>query len=185
MIFGDLGACTSGVQRSLVWKKVPWVLADGKERNRRTDDFNEEPARRPAGGTRIDNTRTLCGCVVAFADGRALRFGEEPNKKILIIGSREETARAHLLLDRLHNGFDSQSMTKTEDLRLDIDARKRKIVDTILAWQDAKERNDLHEEMIHRKKLQRYLSRKASYTMLMRSTLVVRKYVIGKGVELD
>ena len=89
------------------------------------------------------------------------------------------------LLDRVHNGHDADSFRNTQDLRLGIDSWKRKIMHIILEWQDAKERNDQEEEMIYRKKLQDYLSRKASFTMLMRSNLTIKKLVINKGVELD
>ena len=61
---------------------------------------------------------------IHFIKYRNFRFGEEPDKKILIVGDREETKRAHQLLNQLQLGnqivgyVNTGVNTKNEDLVL-------------------------------------------------------------------
>jgi hypothetical protein len=78
------------------------------------------------------------------------------------------------LLDRIHNGDDYASNQKTKNLRDLIDKRRNEILELIVDWLGAEKRNDSQMEFDLRKKLQKYLSRKSSFTMLMRSMSAVK-----------
>lgn len=81
------------------------------------------------------------------------------------------------LLHRLHNGHDADSRAKTAGLRKAIAMQRNKIYKTILAWQHAKTHNNVLEEANNRRELKALLSKKAPFTMLMRSTSAVKTYL--------
>jgi hypothetical protein len=81
------------------------------------------------------------------------------------------------LLHRIHNGHDAYSNAKTAGLRKAIAMQRDKIYKSIMAWQSAINKKDAIEEAIQRSELKALLSRKAPYTMLMRSTSAVKMYV--------
>ncbi len=81
------------------------------------------------------------------------------------------------LLDRLHNGHDVATRSKTVELRTAIRNRYTEILHIIDDIRYARERNNRQEEVDAVGKLKRYLSRKASFTMLMRSTVPVKRIV--------
>ncbi len=81
------------------------------------------------------------------------------------------------LLEKIHNGFDYDSIQKTKNLRDLIDKRRNDILELIADWLGAEKANDIQKEFDLRKKLQKYLSRKSSFTMLMRSMSAVRQHI--------
>lgn len=81
------------------------------------------------------------------------------------------------LLYRIHNGHDADSRAKTAGLRKAIAMQRDKIYKSIMAWQHAKNNQNAFEEANYRRELKVLLSRKAPFTMLMRSTSAVRIYV--------
>jgi hypothetical protein len=78
------------------------------------------------------------------------------------------------LLDKIYNGDDFESNKKTATLRQEIFKKEKKILNTIIEWQGAKNQQDKFESEAELKKL---LSRKTSYTMLMRSISAVRRFI--------
>ena len=82
-----------------------------------------------------------------------------------------------VLLDRLHNGHNEESILKTDGLRFALFKRNKKIIEMITAWQKAGKENNQDEEVRLSQNLKRHLSRTASFTMLMRSTEIVKTYV--------
>ena len=81
------------------------------------------------------------------------------------------------LLYRIHNGHDADSRAKTAGLRKAIAMQRDKIYKSIMAWQHAKNNQNTFEEANYRRELKALLSRKAPFTMLMRSTSAVKIYV--------
>jgi hypothetical protein len=81
------------------------------------------------------------------------------------------------LLHRIHNGHDAISNAKTAGLRKAIAQQRDKIYKLILAWQDAINKQNNSDEAYFRSELKTALSRKAPFTMLMRSTSAVRNYI--------
>jgi hypothetical protein len=81
------------------------------------------------------------------------------------------------LLYRIHNGHDANSNAKTAGLRKAIAIQRNKIYKAIMAWQHAKNNQNAMEEANHRRELKTLLSRKAPFTMLMRSTSAVKAYI--------
>ena len=77
------------------------------------------------------------------------------------------------LLDRIHNGHDRASKIKTGGLRQALFDRRDAINKAVIAWLRAKATGNLNEEMRQGLLIRRFLSRKSSFTMLMRSTSVV------------
>ncbi len=57
--------------------------------------------------------------VIHFIKYRNFRFGEEPDKKILIIGNKEETQRAHQLLNELQLGKQIVGYVRTSNEKMD------------------------------------------------------------------
>jgi hypothetical protein len=81
------------------------------------------------------------------------------------------------LLDLLHNGKDKDSIERTKHLRFLIRKKYDEVIHAILAWKDAKAKGDTQEEFIHGRDLKHLLSRKSSFTMLVRSMKAVQMYV--------
>ncbi len=73
------------------------------------------------------------------------------------------------LLDKIHNGIDENSKKKTAALRLLIQKRESELIQLIMKWQNCKIGNDATEEIRLSGKIQRLLSRKSDFTMLLRS----------------
>jgi hypothetical protein len=79
------------------------------------------------------------------------------------------------LLSKIHNGGNNaNSRKKTETLKHAIWTRKIDILKTIDKWREAKMSNKIDEEFQNRKYLQALLSKKAAFTMLMRSMDAVK-----------
>jgi hypothetical protein len=89
------------------------------------------------------------------------------------------------LLHRIHNGHNHDSIQKTKELRTKIYITERKIMEEITHWLAAKNKNDGNKEFLHRKILQGLLSRKSSFTMLMRSNILVQEYLFPKADFFD
>jgi hypothetical protein len=87
------------------------------------------------------------------------------------------------LLERIHNGHDETSRQKTANLRAEIDKKRNKILELIIEWQDAKDKNDTQREFELRTKLKKYLSRQSSFTMLMRSISYVRQCIPSEMLD--
>ncbi len=77
------------------------------------------------------------------------------------------------LLDKIHNGNDAESNKKTATLRQEIFKKETKIVNIICEWigPDPKDKSKSEDE------LKKLLSRKSSFTMLMRSLSAVRRFI--------
>ncbi|MFI5172276.1 MAG: nucleoside-diphosphate sugar epimerase/dehydratase, partial [Chitinophagales bacterium] len=59
--------------------------------------------------------------LIHFIKHRNFRFGEEPDKKILIIGNREESKRAHQLLNQLQLGNQIVGYVHTNEQKINSD----------------------------------------------------------------
>jgi hypothetical protein len=79
------------------------------------------------------------------------------------------------LLSRIHNGHDQDSIKKTKELRSKIYVTERKILQEIINWLAAEKIKDGDKEFEHRTTLIGLLSRRASFTMLMRSIAAVKQ----------
>lgn len=78
------------------------------------------------------------------------------------------------LLERVHNGHDALSKMTTANLRAEIRYRANEILKEFDLWRNADEDSDQKQE--YKDTLKRFLSRKSSFTMLMRSMPLVQKY---------
>jgi hypothetical protein len=80
------------------------------------------------------------------------------------------------LLNIIHNGrsVNPDSKEKAKHLKGKIKVKYDEIIRLIITWQDAKAKKDLQKEMNAETNLRLLLSRKASFTMLMRSSDVVQ-----------
>ncbi len=84
------------------------------------------------------------------------------------------------LLTLIHNGHDHDSIKKTKELRSKIYVTERKIMQEIINWLAAEKNNDEGKEFEHRTNLIGLLSRKSSFTMLMRSIAAVKQHLPEK-----
>lgn len=78
------------------------------------------------------------------------------------------------LLNKIHNGDNFESNKKTATLRQEIFKKEKVILNTIIEWQGATNLQDKFEAEVKLKKL---LSRKSSFTMVMRSLSAVRRFI--------
>jgi hypothetical protein len=81
------------------------------------------------------------------------------------------------LLERIHNGYDKNSKKKAQKIIEALKNKRDSILHKIIEWKDAKERNDKISEIRLEGQLKLMLSRKSSFTMLMRSTSAVRTFL--------
>ncbi len=81
------------------------------------------------------------------------------------------------LLDKIHNGHDEASKLKTGGLRQALFDRREKINQVIMDWLSAKANGNLDKQIKKEILLKRLLSRKSSFTMLMRSTSAVKRHI--------
>ncbi len=88
--------------------------------------------------------------------------------------SNIKACKTSALLDKIHNGNDAESNKKSATLRQEIFKKEKKILNTIIEWQGAKMPQDKFEAEM---KLKNLLSRKTSFTMLMRSLSSVRRFI--------
>ena len=100
-------------------------------------------------------------------DGQACHFKAKNTHNVKAINTAN-------LLNRLHNGHDTPSHLKTAGLRKALFDKRDLIYKTIIRWQKAVIDQNRQEEMRQEIKIRQFLSRKSSFTMLMRSTTVVR-----------
>ena len=94
--------------------------------------------------------------------------------------SNQKAKNTAELLDRIHNGHDKNSREKAKEIKIALFKKRDRINSAIMSLQKAKLNQNQEDEFQFRKKLQTLLSRKSSYTFLMRSTSAVR---IHLGVE--
>lgn len=78
------------------------------------------------------------------------------------------------LLQKLHNGDSLETRRKTAELRNAIHKRYVRILELIVDWRKSREENDVQGRFEVERKLKALLSRKASFTMLMRSLKAVK-----------
>ena len=78
------------------------------------------------------------------------------------------------LLQKLHNGDTQETRRKTAELRNAIHKRYVKILELIIKWQKARDANDLQTKFETERILKAHLSRRASFTMIMRSLEAVK-----------
>ncbi len=104
---------------------------------------------------------------VLSVDGETPAFDarDKANRKAI------NTAR---LLERLHNGYDPDSIQNTKYLRILIQKKYTETLNAIIEWQGAKDEEDKFRAETELKKL---LSRRGSFTSLIRSVPAVRKRV--------
>jgi hypothetical protein len=88
--------------------------------------------------------------------------------------SNQKALNTANLLDRIHNGHDVASNIKTKGLRFAIFKHRNYLRNLIIDWQDAVIKNDQQEAFRFSNKIKAILSRKSAFTMLLRSTPVVR-----------
>ncbi|WP_425290931.1 hypothetical protein [Spirosoma linguale] len=79
------------------------------------------------------------------------------------------------LLQKLHNGDTIETKRKTAELRNAIHGKYKKILELIDDWRVAREIRDVEAEFRTERILKGLLSRKTSFTMLMRSTKAVKR----------
>jgi hypothetical protein len=85
------------------------------------------------------------------------------------------------LLNRIHNGHDINTVNSTKDLRHSIQKKYITILNKILEWKDYPIGNPMKDQA--ERQLRDLLSRRSSYTMLMRSMPAVLKYVPGNFLD--
>ncbi len=78
------------------------------------------------------------------------------------------------LLQKLYNGDTQETRRKTAELRNAIHKRFVRILELIIEWRKAREVSDVQAKFEAERKLKAFLSRKASFTMLMRSIKAVK-----------
>ena len=78
------------------------------------------------------------------------------------------------LLQKLHNGDTIETRRKTAELRNAIHKRYVRILELINEWRQAREDNDVQVAFETERTIKAYLSRKASFTMIMRSLKAVK-----------
>lgn len=83
------------------------------------------------------------------------------------------------LLNEIHNGKSNNldSIKKTASLRDLITTKHEKVKDLIMEWQDAINKKDIIREIQNERLLRTELSRKEAFTMLIRSSPYVRRYL--------
>ncbi len=80
-----------------------------------------------------------------------------------------------LLLQKLHNGDTSETRRKTVELRNAIHKRYMRILELIDDWRESREANNVQTTFETERKLKAYLSRRSSFTMIMRSIKAVKR----------
>jgi len=79
------------------------------------------------------------------------------------------------LLQKLHNGDTSETRRKTAELRNAIHKRYVRILELIDDWRESREANNAQTTFEAERKLRAFLSRRASFTMIMRSIKAVKR----------
>jgi hypothetical protein len=79
------------------------------------------------------------------------------------------------LLNRLHNGHNKETTNATAGLRLAIQKKHYELLNLIILWLDCDKGST--EKLQNQYKIERHLSRKSSFTMLMRSATVVSVHI--------
>jgi hypothetical protein len=104
--------------------------------------------------------------------GNAPRFGAA-------VASSQKAINTAKLLDLVHNGkqLDNDSVENTKHLRLLIKERFDDVMETLVEWLAAQRKGHLQNEFEAAERLKILLSRKSSFTMLMRSINAVRAHV--------
>ena len=103
-------------------------------------------------------------------------FGGECHFQAMDASNKKALNTAELL-ERIHNGHDESSKQKTANLRAEIAKRKEEVSHKITLWLGAKVEGNIQEEFNLRRELMQYLSRKSSFTMLLRSMSIVRRFI--------
>ncbi len=130
-----------------------------------------KPRKEPIGGYLnpcLDNVETDL-IQLLLEDGKS-NFSPKDEENIKAKNTAE-------LLTRIHNGHDNYSETKTKELRHLISKKKDKVIETIINWLGAKVSGEIILEKEMELRLRSLLSRKNSFTMLLRSLSSVRKHV--------
>ncbi len=83
--------------------------------------------------------------------------------------SKVKALNTATLLQKLHNGDTYDTRRKTAELRNAIHKRYTKVLELIGEWRAANDTNDAQARFEAERKLRGYLSRKASFTMIIRS----------------
>jgi hypothetical protein len=135
-----------------------------------------KPRNEPEGGyldpcAEEDDVEKEILCVVLF--GGEASFGAQNDNNIKAVNTAK-------LLDKIHNGSDEESKRKTANLRHLIAKKQYEVLNTIIEWQGALDDQSKFEA---KTKLKKLLSRKSSFTMLMRSLSAVRKHIPAEFLD--
>lgn len=82
-----------------------------------------------------------------------------------------------LLLDKIHNGVDKDSVKKAKTLQLLINQKLEEVIDLIIDWLAAGKNGNKEEEVRLSRQIKNLLSRKSHFTMLLRSHKYVKKHI--------
>lgn len=107
-----------------------------------------------------------------------LYFLDYENDTVYFEAANSVSAKAvntALLLQKLHNGDTPETRRKTAELRNAIHKRYVKILELIDDWRESREANNIQATFETERKLRAYLSRRASFTMIMRSIKAVKR----------
>lgn len=134
------------------------------------------PRKTPPGGyldpcAEVDDVEKEIVCRIPFGGGKPRFYAvNESNVKA------KNTAD---LLNLLHEGRDNDpdSKKKAEALRHAIRKRCELVLKKIYEWQNAQIKGDSHKAFLQQQDLQLLLSRKASFTMIVRSLYAVKHFV--------
>jgi hypothetical protein len=99
-------------------------------------------------------------------------YGDSPNFDPANPGNVKATNTCNLL-NRVHNGHDQNTIKSTESLRFAIHKKYIEVLQKIIEWREAAENSQ--EQFQAKRELKDLLSRKSSYTMLIRSIKAVRQ----------
>ncbi len=81
------------------------------------------------------------------------------------------------LLNKVHNGTDKDSKKKAKTLQLLIDQKLHEVIDLIVEWLAAGKNGRTEEEVRLSRSIKNLLSKKAHFTMLLRSHKYVKKHI--------
>ena len=134
------------------------------------------PRKTPLGGyldpcSPTDDVEREIICRVSFGGGNVQFYALD--------GNNDKARNTAELLNLLHQGRknDEDSKRKVKQLRILIRKKCEKVVNTICEWLHAEKVSDKSKALLMQEELKRLLSRKSSFTMIVRSLNVVKQCV--------
>ncbi len=133
---------------------------------------NAKPRTEPVGGyldpcNPEDDVETEILYSLDFGPPQKIYFGTRD-------ASNVKAVNTSLLLSKIHNGSDYESIKKTDTLRQLVFKKKEEVLETIIEWKVAKDEKNIQLIFEKESKLKTLLSRKSSFTMLIRSIPAVK-----------